>query len=191
MRPELYIFAKRPGMGVAKTRLARDIGPTQAQRINRAMSAQVMRNGRDPRWDSFLYVTPQSAIGTVPAWRGWPQVPQPKGSLSPRLAQVFSGRRRPVIVIGTDCPQIRASDISDAIKALRTAPFVFGPASDGGFWLMAAMAPLKADIFNGIRWSTEHTLSDLQARLNGPVATLRTLSDVDDLDGLRAWKAAN
>ena len=190
MKPELYIFAKRPGMGVAKTRLARDIGPTHAQRLNRAMSAQVMRNVADPRWNTFLYVTPRSAIGRVPAWQGWPQLPQPQGSLSPRLAHVFSGRRRPVIVIGTDCPQVDASDIADAIKALRSSRFVFGPASDGGFWLMAAKAPLKPGVFDRVRWSSEHTLSDLRARLNGPVTTLRTLSDVDDADGLRAWKAA-
>ncbi|MEL6687905.1 MAG: TIGR04282 family arsenosugar biosynthesis glycosyltransferase [Pseudomonadota bacterium] len=189
MKPELYIFAKRPGMGVAKTRLARDIGPTHALRLNRAMTAQLMRGVRDSRWETILYVTPEKALGTVPAWEGFPQRPQPQGSLSPRLAEVFSGTKRPVIVIGTDCPQIRAADIADALEALRQAPFVFGPAADGGFWLMAAMAPLRPDVFDAVRWSTEHTLSDLEARLKAPVHKLRTLTDVDDLNGLKAWKA--
>lgn len=188
-RPQLYIFAKKPGMGAAKTRLARDIGTTHAQRICRAMSAQVLRNVTDPRWDTTLYVAPARAIGTVPAWAGTAQRPQPKGSLSPRLAEVFSGAKRPVLVIGTDCPQIRAQDIADALKALRHAPFVFGPASDGGFWLMGAVAPLKPDVFEGVRWSSENTLSDLEGRLNGSVAKLRTLTDVDDADGLATWKA--
>lgn len=189
-RPQLYIFAKKPGMGAAKTRLARDIGPTHAQRICRAMSAQILRNVKDPRWDTSLYIAPARAIGTVPAWDGFVQRPQPKGSLSPRLADVFSGAKRPVLVIGTDCPQICARDIADALDALRTAPFVFGPASDGGFWLMGANAPLKPRVFDGVRWSSEHTLSDLEARLNGSVAKLRTLTDVDDATGLAAWKAA-
>jgi len=189
MRPDLYIFAKKPGMGAAKTRLARDIGASHAQRINRAMSAQVLRNVTDPRWNTTLYVAPARAIGTVPAWDGTAQRPQPTGSLSPRLAEVFSGAKRPVLVIGTDCPQIAASDIADALEALRHAPFVFGPASDGGFWLMGAVAPLKPGVFDGVRWSSEHTLNDLEAKLNGSVAKLRTLTDVDDADGLAAWKA--
>lgn len=188
-RPQLYIFAKKPGMGAAKTRLARDIGPTHAQRICRAMSAQILRNVKDPRWDTSLYIAPARAIGTVPAWDGFSQRPQPKGSLSPRLADVFSGVKRPVLVIGTDCPQICARDIADALGALRTAPFVFGPARDGGFWLMGANAPLKPYVFDGVRWSSEHTLSDLEAGLNGAVVKLRTLSDVDDATGLAAWKA--
>ena len=188
-RPELYIFAKKPGMGAAKTRLARDIGPVHAQRIARAMSSQILRNVTDARWNTSLYVTPKQAMGAVPAWEGFAQRPQPLGSLSPRLGEVFSGAKRPVIVIGTDCPQIRATDIADAIDALRTAPFVFGPASDGGFWLMAARAPLRPHIFEGVRWSSEHTLSDLESRLKGSVAKLRTLTDVDDAEGLAAWKA--
>lgn len=187
-RPDLYIFAKKPSMGAAKTRLARDIGVTHAQRICRSMCAQILRRVTDSRWTTSLYVAPARAIGTVPAWDGVPQRPQPTGSLSPRLADVFGGAKRPVIVIGTDCPQITAQDIADAIKALRTAPFVFGPASDGGFWLMGAMAPLKPDVFDGVRWSSEHTLRDLESRLNGTVAKLRTLTDVDDADGLAAWK---
>lgn len=188
-RPQLYIFAKKPGMGAAKTRLARDIGPTHAQRLCRAMSAQILRKVTDPRWDTSLYIAPARAIGTVPAWDGFAQRPQPTGSLSPRLANVFSGEKRPVLVIGTDCPQISAQDIAGALNALRTVPFVFGPASDGGFWLMGAIAPLKPDVFEGVRWSSKHTLSDLEARLKGSVTKLRTLTDVDDAVGLAAWKA--
>ena len=189
MKPDLYIFAKRPGMGAAKTRLAQDIGPTHAHRLYQSMMSQVIRNVSDPRWNTTLYVTPAEALGTVPAWDRLPQRPQPRGSLSPRLADVFSGPKRPVIVIGTDCPQVRASDIAKALEALRKAPFVFGPASDGGFWLMGAVAPLRAHVFDKVRWSSEHTLSDLQANLKGEVKRLRTLTDVDDAEGLAAWKA--
>ncbi len=189
MKPDLYVFAKKPGMGAAKTRLAKGIGATHAQRLYRTMTARVLRQVQDPRWNTTLYVAPASAVGQVPAWDAYPQRPQPTGSLSPRLAEVFSGPRRPVIVIGTDCPQVGARDIAEALAALRSAPFVFGPASDGGFWLMAAVAPLSPGVFDGVRWSSEHTLSDLEKRLNAPVARLRTLTDVDDAEGLAAWKA--
>ncbi|MEM7730945.1 MAG: DUF2064 domain-containing protein [Pseudomonadota bacterium] len=189
MKPDLYVFAKRPGMGSAKTRLARDIGPTHAQRLYLAMTARILRQVQDPRWNTTLYVTPARAIGTVPAWDAHAQRPQPNGSLSPRLAHVFSGLRRPVLVIGTDCPQVGRNDIAAGLAALRSAPVVFGPATDGGFWLMGAVAPLPPDTFDGVRWSSEHALSDLEARLDGRVARLRTLTDVDDAEGLAAWQA--
>ncbi|MEM9601095.1 MAG: DUF2064 domain-containing protein, partial [Pseudomonadota bacterium] len=85
-------------------------------------------------------------------------------------------------------PQVGARDIADALEALRHDPFVFGPASDGGFWLMGAHAPLPTDTFDHVRWSSEQTLSDLEGRIGGRVAKLRTLTDVDDLEGLQIWK---
>lgn len=190
MRPKLYVFAKRPAMGAAKTRLARDIGPTHAQRLYRAMTARILRNVSDPRWDTVLYASPAAAVNSVPAWADYDQMAQPGGSLSPRLAQVFSGPPRPVMVIGTDCPQVTSRDIADALRALNKASFVFGPASDGGFWLMGARAPLPKDTFDQVRWSSEQTLSDLEARIKGRVARLRTLTDVDDAEGLKAWRAS-
>ena len=187
MRPLLYVFAKAPRMGAAKTRLARDIGPTHAQRLYRAMTARVLRQVQDPRWDTVVYAASDPA--DVPEWHGLPVRMQPGGSLSPRLEQVFAGERRPVLVIGTDCPQVSARDIADALDALRHAPFVFGPASDGGFWLMGAVAPLRSGFFDGIRWSHAQTLADVEARAGGKVAKLRTLTDVDDAEGLSAWRA--
>ena len=189
MKPELFVFAKRADMGRSKTRLARDIGPVQAQRLYRAMTVQILRNVQDPRWTTYIYGTPERAIGDVPDWDGFLQRAQPGGSLSPRLADLFCQTpRRPIIVIGTDCPQVKASDIAAAIRALKTAPFVFGPARDGGFWLMGAVSPLKRSVFDGVRWSSAHTLSDLEGRLSGSIAKLRHLTDVDDEEGLKAWR---
>jgi len=124
MKPALIIMAKAPIMGRAKTRLARDIGPAHAKRIYRAMMAQVIRNTADPRWETVLAVTPVAAMGMVPDWRRQIQIPQVKGSLSPRLAAVFA-RKGPTICIGTDCPDVgcvtklRTLIDVDDLKALR------------------------------------------------------------------------
>ena len=68
---------------------------------------------------------------------------------------------------------------------LRSRDYVFGPASDGGFWLMGTRGPLRQEFFDGVRWSHDETLSDVKARTNGNYAELRTLTDVDDLKALR------
>ena len=63
MRPVLYVVAKAPIMGRAKTRLAADIGPAHAKRIYRSLMGQVLRQVQDPRWDTVLAVTPPHLPG--------------------------------------------------------------------------------------------------------------------------------
>lgn len=184
IRPTVFIVAKAPIMGKAKTRLARDIGPAHAKRLYRAMMAQVIRQVRDPRWEMVLAVTPPHLLGHVPDWDGVAQIPQVSGSLTSRLAALFT-RKGPTIVIGTDCPQVDAKDIAAAFQALRRNDMVFGPADDGGFWLLGANGPLRRGFFDGVRWSHAETLSDVKARTGGSFAELRTLVDVDDLKALR------
>ncbi len=186
MKQVLYIMAKAPVMGRAKTRLAADIGVTHAKRHYRAMMTNILRNVQDPRWDTVLAVTPPSAMGQVPEWRGIKQIAQVSGSLSPRLAQVFT-RKGPTLVIGTDSPQITAGDIADGFKALKQHEVVFGPASDGGFWLMGANGPVAAKRFDPVRWSTEHTLLDMADQFDN-VGVLRTLTDIDDAKALKAYR---
>lgn len=187
MKPRLYIFTKAPLMGKAKTRLAADIGVVHAQRIYKAMMTRVIRNVRSSKWDTVLAVTPAYWMGRVKEWRGTPQVSQVSGSLSPRLAEIFKDKG-PTVVIGTDCPQVTAQDIEEAFKALKRHGVVFGPAEDGGFWLMGANGPLPAHIFDNVRWSDENTLFDLADKFDG-IGVLRTLIDVDDLEALRKIKA--
>lgn len=188
MKPRLYIFAKAPAMGKAKTRLAADIGKVHAHRLYRTMLAKVIRQVQDPRWETVIMATPVRAIGTVPEWSELPQNPQAQGSLSPRLAAVFTGRG-PVIVIGTDCPQVTRNDIAAGFKALKKHAAVFGPADDGGFWLMGMNAPVKPHVFDNVRWSHEDTLSDVEANIKGSVHHLRALIDVDDLKALQALRS--
>ena len=187
MRPTLFIVAKAPIMGRAKTRLAADIGPVHAKRIYRSMMAQVINQTRDLRWETVLAVTPPHLLGRVPDWEGCTQIPQVSGSLSPRLAALFA-RRGPTLTIGTDCPHVDSLDIANAFRALKSKSYVFGPASDGGFWLMGAKGPIRRGFFDGVRWSHEQTLSDVKARTGDDYAELRTLTDVDDLKALRLMR---
>ena len=178
-------MAKAPIMGRAKTRLAKDIGAAHAKRIYRAMMSEVIRNTADPRWDTVIAATPTSMIGHVPEWRGQTIVPQVRGSLTPKLAAVFT-RKGPTLCIGTDCPDVSARDIAQAFKAVGRGRHVLGPADDGGFWLIGTQGPARPDLFENVRWSHDKTLSDMQARFDGRVTKLRTLIDVDDLKALRA-----
>lgn len=173
-KPTLIVFARSPAIGVGKTRLARDIGAVQAWRVYRAMSTRLLWKLRDPRWRLVLRLE-----GARPD-AAWPRLPterQGRGDLGVRLAgAIRTHAQAPVAVIGTDAPQITPARVADAFRH-RNA---IGPASDGGFWLLA-LSPRRARSvrFDAVRWSSAHTLRDALSTL-GPLARLETLTDVDD-----------
>jgi glycosyltransferase A (GT-A) superfamily protein (DUF2064 family) len=96
------------------------------------------------------------------------------------------------VVIGSDIPDIRRHHIWQAFRVLDRHQFVFGPARDGGYWLVGARRrPAEPyDIFQEVRWSTEHALADTLANLGphqaGP--PLPVLEDVDDSESWRRWR---
>lgn len=191
-RPRLVVFVKAPVIGGAKTRLAAGIGKVSAWRRHRAMTATVLRRLQDPRWETVLAIAPDAAL--TRRFPGvWPphlaRQPQGGGDLGARQGRVFA-TRAPVCVIGSDAPQITRSDIAAAFAGLKRADAVLGPAEDGGYWLLALNGPAPGRLFEGIRWSHDHTRADLVARLEACRLTrlhsLRPLRDVDEAADLQA-----
>ena len=187
MKPRLYIFAKAPLTGRVKTRLARDVGPVHALRIYRAMTARILREMMDPRWQTFLYLTPANRMeadfgGLWP--RDLPRVPQPDGGLSERTAYLFRGPG-PAICIGTDTPAMRRAYIAEGFRALRGHRAVIGPARDGGFWALGLNGPARPGLFDHIRWSQPETCADMRRALACPIHELPLLEDIDTL---AAWQ---
>ncbi|MCF6220190.1 MAG: TIGR04282 family arsenosugar biosynthesis glycosyltransferase [Robiginitomaculum sp.] len=186
MKPTLFIFAKAPRLGKVKTRLAADIGHVHAVRIYRAMTAKILREMQDPRWDTVLYMTPDKYVDAN--FGGlWPnhiqRLEQCAGGLSERTAMLFTGKGS-VIAIGTDIPAMKRADIAQGFKALRHNAAVIGPAKDGGFYLIGLKTPAPPGLFDKIRWSHPETRADMCAAIDGSVAFLRELEDVDDLASL-------
>jgi glycosyltransferase A (GT-A) superfamily protein (DUF2064 family) len=92
-----------------------------------------------------------------------------------------------VLIVGTDVPGITPSHIARAFRLLGRHDAVFGPAADGGYWLVGLRRrPRIMRIFANVRWSGPHALADTLANLDGrAVAFVATLSDVDDAKDLR------
>lgn len=191
MRPRLVIFAKAPRLGTVKTRLARDIGPVAAlQFYANTMRRITRRLARDSRWETVLAVTPGD--GGWPA--GVPRIGQGTGDLGDRMDRVMrTAPPGPVVIIGTDIPDIEPRHIAGAFARLGDHQAVFGPADDGGYWLIGLRRrPFTPRLAGPVRWSTEHALADTR-RLLGPSVTtamLETLTDVDDGAGLARWQDA-
>lgn len=191
-RAHLVVMARAPRLGAVKRRLARDIGALAALNFYRRNLTRLHRElGQDPRWTLWLAVTPDRA-----ARRGVPQgcgVTQGRGDLGARmgrfLRQLPPG---PVVIVGTDIPDLRRGHAGQALRALGAQDWVFGPASDGGYWLIGAARrrPGPRDPFAGVRWSSAHALADTVANLRGfKVAYLAPLDDIDTGADLAAFRS--
>ena len=195
-RAHLLIYAKPPRMGLAKTRLARSLGSaTQARRIAMMTLAKTMQAAMNGPWTPILYTAPDNALSESLGGI-WParlmRRSQGRGDLTQRLEK---GLREtppgPVMFIGADAPDISPALIRRAIKALARHDAVFGPASDGGFWLFGLSQRVRATSpFGNVRWSGPHAMSDVKANLpaGSRVAELPTLIDIDEAEDWSAWK---
>ena len=180
---------KEPRPGRVKTRLARDLGRVEAARWFRHRALRLIRDLRDPRWMLWLAVAPDAEGLASRVWPSdLPRVPQGAGDLGDRMGRILrSLPPGPACVVGADIPGVTRARVWEAFRALGDAPSVLGPAPDGGYWLVGLRRTrVPAGLFEGVRWSTWQAMADTEATLEGPVAKVARLRDVDTLADLRA-----
>ena len=136
MRDTIVVFARAPRLGTVKSRLARDIGQRAALRFHRETLLRLLRSLlRCRRFRTVLALTPDGAgdrLGVRVA-----RIPQGKGDVGQRMDRACKRfPRGKVAIIGCDIPAANAGDVVAAFRALGAADAVFGPAEDGGYWLV-------------------------------------------------------
>ncbi|WP_209598379.1 TIGR04282 family arsenosugar biosynthesis glycosyltransferase [Ruegeria sp. HKCCSP351] len=190
MQRTLVIMVKEPRPGRVKTRLGRDIGMVGAAWWFRHQTRALIRKLRDPRWQIVLAVSPDAEGLASRIWPvDLPRVPQGPGDLGDRMGRMLRGMPKgPVCLVGADIPGISRAHIARAFGALGRYRMVFGPAPDGGYWLVGAQrySALPAGLFRDVRWSTKHALADTLASIpNCRVTLLDQLRDVDTVADLK------
>jgi rSAM/selenodomain-associated transferase 1 len=181
---QLFIMVKEPGAGRVKTRLGKDIGMVPAAWWFRHQAMSLIRKLEDPRWKLTLAISPDVAALSS---RFWPEhisrVGQGRGDLGQRMTKLLQqGPPGPICIVGNDIPSISKKHIIQSFKALGESEWVFGPANDGGFWLVGTkgVSALSPALFKGVRWSSKNALKDsLSSIPSRRVAFIDWLSDVD------------
>lgn len=199
-RTVFVIFTRLPRAGESKTRLIPAVGPEGAARLQERMTRHIV--GRV--WSHAAATGGRlvvAATGCTPremrSWLGRVEVvPQGDGDLGDRLSRViedeFHRGAGKVIVVGADCPQLHEGRLAEAEDALEQSDLVFGPAQDGGYYLVGLNRPLRS-LFENIAWGTGNVLAQslAAASLLGIVPVkIETLSDVDEPEDLGAGLSA-
>lgn len=182
----LIIFVKNPQKGKVKTRLAKTIGDDKALEAYLFMLGHTRKVALASGSRNFLFYT--EYVDEADEWPGdrFEKSLQIQGDLGSKMKDAFGrvlateGVDR-VVIIGSDCLDLRTHHVKAAFTALDDHDFVIGPAKDGGYYLLG-MKQLQPEVFENKTWSTESvfpdTMNDIKA-LGATVHLLEALSDVD------------
>ena len=187
----LIIFQKNAVLGKVKTRLAATAGDHIALEIYHLLTSYTHREARGVKVDKFLFFSdfvPEEAVGLYP---GYQMKIQSEGDLGDRMSdafcRLFSQGYTSVVIVGTDCPELKTKDLNDAFLALTHHDLVIGPARDGGYYLLG-MNQYRPELFKDIRWSTSTVLEDTLHRANQTDLDYEFLQIYSDIDTMEDWE---
>jgi rSAM/selenodomain-associated transferase 1 len=188
----VQVFAKPPVKGKVKTRLIPDIGESNATEIYRYCLNHALNLVRQSEIDYQLWLTEESEDRI---FNGDSIFQQHGPDLGSRMfSAIDHGLRhiRPVagvILIGSDCLDMSAQHLHQAIEALRTHDIVLLPTFDGGYALIGCRQ-IESGLFNKIIWGESEVLQqtlDNASALGYRVSLLETVRDIDTLQDLNHY----
>jgi rSAM/selenodomain-associated transferase 1 len=165
------------------------LGAAGAARLHARMLDKTLRTGLAAGFDTVdLHCAPSARhayFRTLQKRYGVGLRPQGAGDLGARMYRSFAVQLRRhacVVLVGSDCPALRRSDLRAALRALREgADAVLAPAEDGGYPLIG-LRRLSRRPFSRIAWGSARVLAQTRRRLAAlgwRWRELRTLWDVD------------
>ncbi|HEV7348815.1 TIGR04282 family arsenosugar biosynthesis glycosyltransferase [Telluribacter sp.] len=188
-RNALIIFVKNPIEGKVKTRLAKTVGHTKAVEVYREL-LEYTRNLTDslPSEDLHRTVYYGDFVNENDLWNGYARYLQTEGDLGLRMQEAFreqleAGAER-VVIIGSDCLDLRPTHLQQAFEVLHESDVVLGPSTDGGYYLLG-MTRLHEMLFEEMPWSQPELLEKTIFKLQQhglKYQLLPPLTDIDEWD---------
>lgn len=187
-------MARCPQVGQVKTRLGEQVGEAKALELYESMLRLMC--ARLSSWvpgavSLWVDSGPDHPIIVELANRfELPVHVQCAGDLGDKMARALEVELESAdsaMVVGADCVGITRPDVLDAARAFaRGFDLAVGPASDGGYYLLA-LAGRQPDLFAGIGWGTDQVFAQTLAKaatLNLQALELPVRPDVDTIEDL-------
>jgi rSAM/selenodomain-associated transferase 1 len=187
----VIIFVKNSVLGKVKTRLAKSIGSHESLLIyNRLLDLTESATSSLPM-DKIIYY---SEVVDDSRWLSDVKMVQQGEDIGERMKNAFQkgfdqGYKK-IVLIGSDLPDISDELIRHAFLHLENKDMVFGPAADGGYYLVG-LSSMTNHIFEHKPWSEPELLEITLAEIKKhhiKVGLLSTLNDIDTFEDLIASK---
>ena len=192
----LIVFSRYPEPGTTKTRLAKTLGNRGAAALQQKLTVHTLVQVRQFQQLRPVEVSVYFDGGSREHMQEWlgPGLDyraQISGDLGLRMAEAFAASFKQgytrIVIIGTDCPDLKASHMTRAFESLRCNDLVLGPAADGGYYLIG-LSRQEQSVFTGIPWGSAGVLKEtlaIAAQKGLSIDLLETLSDVDRPEDLK------
>jgi len=184
----IIVFIKNPRLGHVKTRLAKDVGDEMALSIYLQLTSHTNKVlAAIPDVDRCVYYS--EFIDDADDWDSdiFIKGLQSEGDLGDRIKKAFQEvliKTDRAIIIGSDCAQLSAKHIQQAIDALDDNNVVIGPSLDGGYYLLGMDSNYQF-LFEDVAWSTESVFEETKSKALDQglkVVEIQTLSDIDYIE---------
>jgi rSAM/selenodomain-associated transferase 1 len=205
-RERLCLFTRYPEPGTTKTRLIPVLGKKGAADLQRRMTVHTLEKVRRLAARRKVDVEVRYEGGDerrMKQWLGTDLVvaAQGTGDIGRRMARAFHTALADgfdtTVIIGSDIPGITTDILARAFGWLEQKDLVFGPARDGGYYLIGIRADcLKkaaSDLFSHIDWGTGTVLAEtlrVVDALGLSYSLLNVLGDVDWPADIPRWEKA-
>ncbi|MET2984105.1 TIGR04282 family arsenosugar biosynthesis glycosyltransferase [Aureibaculum conchae] len=185
----IVIFVKNSKLGKVKTRLAKEIGDQAAFDVYSELVKITETATKNIAIDKRIYFS-DAVVDSK--WKNQHKKVQKGIDLGERMKNAFEDGFKDgynhIVLIGSDLPDINSKHILKGLDTLKSNEVVFGPAIDGGYYLVG-LSKLDTSIFENKPWSQPHLLDVTTKELTERkinYSLLEPLNDIDTIDDLLA-----
>jgi rSAM/selenodomain-associated transferase 1 len=187
----LIIIAKYPETGFVKTRLNGLMQDKKILELYKYLLEQtIYKLLAIPGVDTYIAYTPDHAEDYFSQF-GTGLVRLSECDLGLNMSYsfevIFRKGYRKAVLVGADIPDLSESIVLHAFDLLSYNDLVYGPAEDGGYYLVGMRKLIKV-VFENVPWSSDTTLSKSleQAGKSGyTVGFTNTLRDIDTIEDVK------
>lgn len=194
----IIVFAKEPRVGEVKTRLKHCFSENGIVHLYKAFlkdTVELINTCKNAN-KIMAYHADGNPRYLKRIAKGYIFYKQTGNSLGQRLHHAFvfaqSQGSSKTVIVGSDAPDLPPEYIETAFRKLARHDVVFGPARDGGYYLVALKKPIR-NIFQGIKWSTSSVLPESLRKAKAAyqrIFLLKPWRDIDEYDDFKFMLAS-
>lgn len=186
----LLTFIKNPIPGKVKTRLAATVGSKRALKIYEYLLGKTCQTALSISAHRMVFYS--DFIPTGDTWENhlFEKFRQEGTDLGQRMHHALDlalRRFEKAILIGGDIPGLSSEILENAFRLLDEAPVVWGPAADGGYYLVGLRQSNPA-LFELDAWSTPDVLERSLDKCRQSGLSWRLLPVLQDVDTEADWQ---
>lgn len=187
----LLIFIKNPEPGKVKTRIAQTAGDERALQIYKELLRHTREVALSVDARRILFYSDEIIGQDEWSSQDFQKMVQHGSDLGERMSNAFIlGLIQPddkAVIIGSDCASLTPDIIEDAFQKLEAYPFVIGPSTDGGYYLLG-MTKHQRVLFKDMQWSTNEVFANTVERIEQLGQRYYLLPKLTDIDYEEDWE---